>query len=200
MSDPKLMFRCLPLAVLLVACTRPESEPTSHPVAQPIASATKPAAAAKKAEVVWTMPPSWKAMPDRPMRQATYQVPGSAGSDSAGPAEVAVFYFGVGQGGDVEANITRWLGQFKDLAPDQAERGQREVHGFSIATVRVREGTFSSGMPGGPTVPQEKYGLNAAVVETPAGPYFFKMTGPSATVDAEEGHFSEFLGSIQLAK
>jgi len=193
MPDPKL-FRHLPLAFVLVACTRPESEPTSHPAAQPIASATKPAAATKAADVVWTMPSSWKAMPDRPMRKATYQVPGAAGA-----AEVAVFYFGVGQGGDVEANITRWLGQFKDLAPDQAERDQREVHGFSISTVRVKEGTFSSGMPGGPTVPQEKYGLNAAVVETPAGPYFFKMTGPSATVDAEEGHFSELLGSVELA-
>lgn len=133
-------------------------------------------------------------MPARPMRKATFQAPGAAG-----PAEVTVFYFGAGQGGDVEANITRWVKQFQDLPSDQARRDQLVVSGMTASTVRVAKGTFLSGMPGGPAQPQENWGMNAAVVETPSGAYFFKMTGPSATVDAEEARFSEFLRSLKPA-
>ncbi len=180
--------------LLLAGCGRRDAEPTGT-AAQPVAPTDKPAEAPKVTEVVWTAPAQWKEMPARPIRKATYQVPGDGG-----PAEVAVFYFGVGQGGDVETNIARWLGQFQGLPADQARREQLQVSGFTVSTVRVERGTFSSGMPGGPTQPQADWGLNAAVVDTPSGPYFFKMTGPAATVDAEEGRFSELLHSVQLAK
>ena len=48
------------------------------------------------------------------MRAASYTIPPAAGDSEGG--ECVVYYFGSGQGGGVEANIKRWIGQF--TAPD----------------------------------------------------------------------------------
>src|SRR5580698_1444635 len=56
------------------------------------------------AGVTWTMPPTWTAEAQRPMRLATYRV--------SPDAECGVYYFGAGQGGSVDANLDRWVGQF----------------------------------------------------------------------------------------
>jgi len=206
MNPPTLIPLCrrATLGVLLAlttACGRQHSEPsgTTQPaLAQPSASpaaAARPPAAAPSSALSWTMPSTWKEQPARAMRRATYQATGAAGA-----AEIAVFYFGVDQGGSVEENITRWVKQFQDLPDDQVRRDQLNVHGMQVSTVRIAQGTFASGMPGGPAQSQEGWGMNAAVVETPEGPYFFKMTGPAATVDAEEGAFLALLQSIELKK
>ena len=182
----------------VLGCGKAKTEPTGTSIASTAAPSRPGAAggsrAAKAASSLrWTMPSSWKEQPARQMRLATYQASGAAGN-----AEVAVFYFGVDQGGDVEANIGRWIRQFKDLPEDQVRRDQLQVRGLHVSTVRVAKGEFASGMPGGPTEAQKDWGLNAAVVETPEGPYFFKMTGPAATVDAEAPQFQALLESVQL--
>ena len=63
------------------------------------------------AGVRWTAPATWKAEAPRPMRAATYSIPLAAGDQ--GIAECVVNYFGPGQGGGVEANIERWVGQMQ---------------------------------------------------------------------------------------
>lgn len=202
------VFTSAGLAVALFGCDTKEPAPSGP---EPPASAAKnesdphgmnhgPSpheaaqgkAALPPAEIVWEKPGAWKEMPARMMRKATYQAPGEAG-----PAEVAVFYFGPGQGGGVEANISRWVGQFQDLPKGEARRDQLQVNGYQVYTVRVQKGTFSAGMPGAPATPQEDWGMNAAVVEAPSGAYFFKMTGPAQTVTAEEGNFLALLKSVK---
>ena len=54
------------------------------------------------------------------MRLATYQVPESG--------ECGVYYFGQGQGGGVEANIDRWIGQFQG-SKDYAKMEKRTISG-----------------------------------------------------------------------
>ena len=39
--------------------------------------------------------------------------------------------------------------------------------------------------------------LRAAVIETPNGPYFIKLTGPSRTIAAADKAFEQFLGSVK---
>ncbi len=142
--------------------------------------------------IMWDQPQGWEKVPGNPMRQATYRAPGEAGD-----AEIAVFYFGPKQGGGVEANIERWVGQFRDLPPDAAKRDQEEISGFHVYTVRVKEGTFAGGMPGASPEPRESWGLHAAIVETPSGRYFFKMTGPATTVSTHEEKFEALLESMR---
>ena len=54
-------------------------------------------------------PSGWISAP-KPMRTANYTIPAAAGDARDG--EMAVYYFGPGQGGGCEANVRRWLGQF----------------------------------------------------------------------------------------
>lgn len=132
-------------------------------------------------------------MPAKPPRKATYRAEGKSGS-----VEIAVFHFGPGDGGGVEANIARWIGQFQGLSPGSAKRSENKVGELKVHEVRVQQGTYASGMPGGPTKSEEGWGMHAAVVETPAGNYFFKMIGPSQTVGDQEANFTALLQSLRL--
>jgi hypothetical protein len=126
------------------------------------------------------------------MRVATYAVPAAKGAE---PAECAVFYFGQGQGGDVDANVQRWAGQFKEKPAPKEER--RTVGGLPLVRVDI-EGTYLN--PGGGMMQSQGeklgYRLLGAIVEAPQGNVFFKLTGPAATVAAAEADFDALLASI----
>ena len=62
-------------------------------------------AASEAGGIQWKAPTQWTALPDRPMRAGTFSVPAAAGDSE--PGEMAIFYFGQGQGGSVEANVQR---------------------------------------------------------------------------------------------
>jgi hypothetical protein len=142
----------------------------------------------------WTDPDGWqRSTEERPMRVATYRIPGPG----AGDAELAVFYFGSGEAGGVEANIERWIGQFQGLDPKTVKRDKREVNGMVQHIVEVPTGTFSSGMGPGPAGPHENTGLLAAILEAPQGAHFFKMTGPRETVDGARKAFFMLLDSVE---
>jgi hypothetical protein len=68
----------------------------------------------------WTPPAGWKSSGATSMRVATYPVAPAPGDSSGG--ECAVYFFGVGQGGSVQANIDRWEAQFKDPGGKPAPR------------------------------------------------------------------------------
>jgi hypothetical protein len=127
------------------------------------------------------------------MRLATYMV--------APGAECGVYYFGSGQGGSVDANLDRWIGQFlqADGKPSKAAAkvAKRTIHGWQATTVDV-SGAYT-GM-GGPTAPagpaMPGYRMLGAIVEGPQGSIFFKFTGPAKTIDANQAAFDKMLGSL----
>ena len=129
------------------------------------------------------------------MRKASYEVPHAPADIEDG--ELAVFYFGPGQGGSIDANVDRWVKQFSDVTPADVKRADREQHGLRQHTVEIASGTFESGMPGGSGGPKKRYGLVGAIVEAPSGAYFFKMTGPSKTVAAAHAAFYQLLDSVR---
>jgi hypothetical protein len=114
---------------------------------------------------------------------------------SGGPGDLSVFHFGVGGGGGVEANIERWIGQMEGAT--EPERGAFEANGFQVTWVDVRGTLLPSQMGSGPTTPQANSRLLGAVVEGPGGPWFFKATGPEATLAAEREAFLEMLRSVK---
>jgi hypothetical protein len=142
------------------------------------------------AGIRWTVPSSWKSEGDRPMRLATYQVPEGG--------ECAVYYFGQGQGGSVEANIDRWKGQFEG-SKDAPKVEKRTIHGLKTTTLDV-SGTYT-GM-GGPSAPQgppkQGYRLLGAIVEGPQGSIFFKFAGPIKTVAQNQSAFEKMLSTLSL--
>lgn len=149
----------------------------------------------------WTAPANWKSEPLRPMRAATYSVPTAAG-DTAN-AECVVYFFGVGQGGSVEANLDRWKGQIvgPDGRPAEATIAKRTVHDLPVTTIDS-SGDYT-GM-GGPMAASKSvhsnYRLLGAIIEGPGGNVFIKFTGPAKTIAARKSEFEQLLNSFDKEK
>jgi len=145
------------------------------------------------AGVQWSVPKRWTEGGQRQMRAATYTIPAAAGDPE--PGECAVFYFGNSQGGSVDANIDRWVGQFEAAAPPA--KTDQEVNGMKVTLVQIA-GAYLS--PGGPMMQsqgkKDNFRLLGAIVEGPQGSVFFKLTGPAKTVAECEGEFNEMVGSL----
>ena len=149
-------------------------------------------AADSGAGIKWTVPSNWKAEGQRPMRLDTYTIPPVAGDTD--PGECGVYYFGQGQGGSVQANMDRWVGQFQ--SKEAPKRGERTVHGLKVTTVDV-SGTYSGmGGPMAKSAPKSNYRLLGAIVEGPQGSVFFKFTGPAKTVAQNQAAFDRLLASL----
>ncbi len=157
-------------------------------------SAATPPAQAPNPGIHWKAPSRWQKQADRAMRVATYTIPKASG-DSV-DAECAVFYFGPGQGGGVGANLERWIGEFENAAPPR--RFTAEVGGLKVSKVEV-SGTYLA--HGGHNMEalgrKPGWKLLGAIVESPAGPVFFKLTGPIKTVDAARTEFDGTVGSVR---
>jgi hypothetical protein len=135
----------------------------------------------------FAVPPGWKKVPPpSPMRKAQLEV----GEDAA-KAEVTFFHFGGGSG-SVTDNVSRWFSQFPG---SEATRKSEtlEVSGVKITFVQAA-GTFSSGMPGGPTTPMADYALRGAILENAeTGDVYVKMTGPKETVQSATEAFQKMV-------
>ena len=139
-----------------------------------------------------------------PMRLAQFTLPRAEGD--AEDAELVVFYFG-GSGGAVEANLQRWTNQMvqpdgsqsTDVATTTSFTVNEEAEGFPVTLLDI-PGTYAAAVRAGSGMRYNKpnFRLRAAVIETPQGPYFFKLTGPNRTVLAWNEQFSEFLASVRF--
>lgn len=195
--------------LFIIGCDKKPQEPATQPAAPLLPTELKPAApaaplAASSAQqdalhITWVDPPTFKRVPpSNPMRKASYVVPRAAGDAEDG--ELAVFYFGPGQGGGIDANVDRWVKQFADAKPSDVKRAEREANGLRQHTVELESGTFSSGMAmGGSGKPKPNYGLLGGIVEAPSGAYFFKLTGPSNTVKQAKAEFYKLLDSVKAS-
>ena len=159
------------------------------------------AIAAQTATLHFTAPPAWKSRPAASaMRVAEFVVPRAAGDQE--DAELVVYFFG-GSGGTVDANIERWVGQFRTAAGEPVQTPQRTSSSagpLKITAIDV-SGTYVAEVRPGASERFNKpnFRMRAAVVETPKGPYFVKFTGPSRTVSQTltAGDFDRFLKSLE---
>jgi hypothetical protein len=104
---------------------------------------------------------------------------------------VTFFQFGAGQGGSVAENVARWFAQFP--GSDDKRKTENVQAGAVKITYVTTEGTFSSGMPGGPATPMTGYALCGAILESPDGNVFIKMTGPEAVVKSSTEAFKKMV-------
>lgn len=184
---------CLFSVAVNMACSdSPSEQATSR-------SSSVSAGAPSQLQYEWN--PGWiEETPSSRMRRAQYRLP-QAESDSEA-AQLIVYYFG-GQGGSVDANIDRWVGQLRHadgspLSRSDAKVSTRSVSGLKVTIVDA-QGTYRSSS--GPMMtgsPKPGFRMLAAVVETPMGPWFFKLTGPQRTVGKWESSFSELIDSLRL--
>lgn len=149
-----------------------------------------PAALAEPVKVgafTFMVPEGWKTVtPSSAMRKAQLEI--AQGSEKA---EVTFFQFGTGEGGNAADNVARWFAQFQG---SEAKRKTENVQAGSVKiTFATTEGTFSSGMPGGPTTPMSGYALCGAILESSEGNVFIKMTGPESLVKSSSEAFRKMV-------
>lgn len=196
-------------ALLATGCGRntsstPPPETTPAPSASAASPSATPAGGSTASGAItagglrWQAPASWGLQPERPMRAATYTVPKAAGDPEDG--EVSVFYFGPNDGGGVQANIDRWIGQVKQpdgSASAKLAKIEKVQAGVPLTTVDV-SGTFLATSGPMMQVSAEKPGFRVvgAIAEGPQGAVFFKFTGPEKTVTENAPAFLEMVKAI----
>lgn len=213
MSSMPRLTRCLPIALLLLAaCTQGgekldgQKMPAATAAQAHSQASQEPTAAAglDLAGAHFEPPKTWKDMGPQQMRNGYYTF-GPVEGDTV-PAEVTVFYFGSDQGGDIESNIRRWVGQMEPPAGMTIEQSMRRsklttTEGLPLHFVEL-DGTFQRSMGGGPmtggrTESFPGWRMVGAIVEAPEGNVFFKLVGPAATARAMEVDYRTMLAHAQ---
>lgn len=141
----------------------------------------------------FTVPEGWQNVaPSTPMRKAQLDI-----VQGPAKAEVTFFHFRAGQGGTPADNVARWFAQFPG---SEAKRETNSIQADSVKiTFATTDGTFSSGMPGGPATPMSGYALRGAILESLEGDVYVKMTGPEAIVKAAAEAFKKMVSEAAKA-
>jgi hypothetical protein len=140
--------------------------------------------------------------PTSSMRVSQYQLPAAEGDSE--PASLVVYYFGAGQGGSVDANFERWIGQMQSpgggSSKDKAKTDNTTVNGLKVTLLDV-SGTYAGGdmgSGGGSSQSKPNFRMRAGVIETPKGAYFIKLIGPERTVARWDQGFQDFIKSAEF--
>jgi len=167
-----------------------------------VASNASPTNVPANGELTYKVPDGWiTEKPTSAMRVAQYKLPKAEGDPEDG--SLVLYYFGATQGGAVQANIDRWIGQMQQpdgsSSKDKAKTDNLTVNGLKVTTVDLT-GTFTAEMmPGsGDRHNNADYRLRGAVIETPKGNYFAKLVGPSKTVARWDQAFNDYLKSFEF--
>ena len=139
----------------------------------------------------FTAPQGWNPKPpSNQMRLAEINVPGPTDDPSA----VCIAVFSTA-GGDVEANISRWIGQFTNPAggPVTASQETKTVSGHSTHLVEISGDYHGMGM----APPQGGTMMRAAIIEQD-GPMhlFIKMTGPKDRMESLADGWNALIDSM----
>ncbi len=150
-----------------------------------------------------TTPADWQEQPVKTsMRVKQFALPHVAGEDR--DAELAIFYFGPGQGGDADANVARWKTLFEAPAGKSIDEATK-VETFKVKDVKVTfvdiSGTYLyKERPVDPDLKAEKrpnHRMLGVVWESPKGPYFMRLVGPAKTVAKYKPAFVAWLKNFK---
>jgi len=191
------LFLFLATMIVMVACSNAPAPVTTGSNSGQANSATQ-----AHGELKFRAPASW--VPETTtsgMRIAQYKLPRAQGDSD--DAQLVLYYFGAGQGGTVDANLERWVGQMEqpDGRPskEKATTETKTVNGLKVTLLDVT-GTYTAEMsPGSGTRHNNTgYRMRAAVIETPKGPYFAKLVGPAATIAGADSDFRAYVESFEF--
>lgn len=149
-------------------------------------------------------PSDWKPVPlQSNMRRAQFNLPRAAGD--AEDAELVVYYFGAGQGGNAAANLQRWRGQVTNpdgtpLPDDAGKQENFEINGMKALLFDLSGRYAPTPNPGMPAItPHDGYRMLAIMIEAPNGSWFVKVAGPTATMAAHYDQIRRYLGTARPA-
>jgi hypothetical protein len=148
-------------------------------------------------------PADWEEQnPTNKMRFKQFKLPSAKKGEEAG--DLVIYFFGSGQGGSAEDNVTRWKAQFEPAGgkkiEDVAKTDTFKVSGVDVTYLDLA-GTYLSKFPpfdpNAKTVRKPDYRLLGVVFESKDGPYFMKLTGPADTIEHYKKGFDEWLKAFK---
>lgn len=209
MNRPSRLALLFSSLSILPACSTPGAPPAPTSPAVPVVPAVPTAPVTPVAppaprdpaprELTFAAQPGWREEPpSSSMRRAQYVLPGA---DGAAEATLVVYYFGAGGGGGIEANVTRWAGQFEQPdgsdSLDALERVDGTLHDLDVTYVSLSGTYVAETSPGsGEHVNEDDWSLRAAILDAPEGAYYLKLVGPAATVARWESSWTAFLEAV----
>jgi hypothetical protein len=147
-----------------------------------------------------TAPAGWLSKaPRSKIIEYEFSIPAVEGDERDGRATM------MGAGGSVEANIDRWIGQFKQPEGSESKpKGTTKEQQVAGQTVHILDitGTYQDKPRGpfGPSTDKPDYRMLGAVIVTKdSGSYFVKLYGPRKTIAANEASFFALIDSLQSA-
>jgi hypothetical protein len=138
-----------------------------------------------KGRVEFTAPEGWKKVkPKSFIVEVEFEVPAAKGDETPGRLTA------MGAGGDIQANIDRWVGQFQGDVKPQIDK--LTVDGAEVQVVSLA-GTYKDSpagpFAGGKTTLRENYQMLGAICKTEKGNYFLKLYGHKSTIGDNEKAF-----------
>jgi hypothetical protein len=143
---------------------------------------------------------AWKKVQPRVrIIELEYSIPAVEGD--AQPGRLTV----MAAGGSVEANITRWQGQFTQpdggSTKERTKTEEKTIAGQTVHLVDISGNYKDQRGPFAPAVQREGYRMLAAIVVTDKfGNYFIKAYGPKATMSKNEAAFKAMIDSLKVKK
>jgi hypothetical protein len=200
-----------------VETTEPEVEADATPAKEAADAAANDTAApaagdgfevavAKGGALVFNAPSSWKKVKPRSF-VVEYEISVPKSEGEAGDAADGRLTI-MGAGGNVQANIDRWYGQYTQpdgsKTADNSTVTESKVAGCDVTWVDI-EGTLmdrpGGPMAGGAVVERENYRTLASIIQAgDHGQYFIKLYGPVKTINDNEAAFRSFVQSLVIAK
>lgn len=139
----------------------------------------------KVGEFTYARPAKWEWVEvTSTMRKAQLKV---VDEKTKSAAEVIFF---AGNMGGVQANVERWFGMFQEAHDKKTEEITVGKHKVTYASV---QGTFLSGMPGGARTPMKDQALLGAIVTSPQGDVYVRMTGSIGLVKNATTEFKKMI-------
>ncbi len=148
-------------------------------------------------KLVMTAPASWKRKQPRVrIIEHEFEAP-----SKDGVCRVTV----MGAGGDVKANIARWISQFTQAdggsTKKRAKQSQEKVAGQTVHLVDISGNFKDQRGPFSPVKLRADYRMLGAIIVTDKmGKYFVKLYGPKKAVAENERGFRDLVGSLKVVK
>lgn len=183
-----------------------EQKAANGPAEKPAAPAAAPAKQPQNIELirgklVVAVPGEWPAVkPRNKIIKYEFSIPAEEANNEPGRMTMAT------AGGGVEANIVRWVGQFrtadgKPLGEKDKKIERKKVAGLEVHMVDLT-GDFHDKPrgPSGPTVERSEYRMLAAIIPVKKnGTWFIKCYGPQATLQGVEKPFLKMIETLNYS-
>jgi hypothetical protein len=149
-----------------------------------------------KDQLTLSVPGEWPAVkPGNRIIEHEFSIPPAGGDEAAGRMTI------MSAGGSIDANIARWVGQFRtpDGQPLGDEEKKTEKKKFGIHEVHLVDlsGEFQDQPRGpfGPKVARPDYRMLAAIIPVEKnGTWFVKLYGPKQTIRKAYKQFQAMIG------